>query len=99
MDAHVYILYSKKLNRYYTGITSLDVEERLANHLSKRYGKQHYTYKADDWKLFWKLSCENMSQARKIELHIKKMKSKVYIQNLIKYTEISEKLLSKYRTF
>ena len=98
MNAYVYIIFSKKLDRFYTGITSLDVNERLANHLSKKYGKLHYTYKADDWELFWNLPCENISQARKIELHIKKMKSKTYIKNLVKYAEISEKLLLKYKS-
>jgi len=34
--------------------------------------------------------------AGKIEIHIKKMKSKKYIQDLKKYPEIAQKLLKKY---
>jgi putative endonuclease len=92
----VYILYSKKLDRFYTGVTTLPIEERLENHLQKRYGKLNFTQKADDWTLFWSLECISFKQARNIELHIKKMKSKIYIQNLGKYLEIGSKLLKKY---
>jgi putative endonuclease len=95
MEAFVYILFSEKLDRFYTGITTLTVEERLENHLEKKYGELNFTQKTDDWKLFYTIKCEDYSQARKIELHIKRMKSKIYIQNLLKYPEITEKLLSK----
>jgi putative endonuclease len=37
-----------------------------------------------------------IEQAHKIENHIKKMKSKKYIENLKKYPEISLRLLQKY---
>ncbi len=93
----VYILHSKSLGRFYTGMTSLPVEERLQNHLSKKYGKQNFTQKADDWELFFAIPCESFSQARLVELHIKKMKSKAYIQNLGKYPELAQKLLDKYQ--
>ena len=44
-------------------------------------------------------SYENLEykQARNIESHIKKMKSKVYIENLVKYPEIIERLKEKYK--
>ncbi|WP_209332862.1 GIY-YIG nuclease family protein [Lunatimonas salinarum] len=93
----VYILYSNKLDRFYTGITTLTVEERFSSHIQKRYGKLNFTQKADDWQIFWYLECSSFKQARNVELHIKKMKSKVYIQNLKKYPEIGCKLLSKYK--
>ena len=96
MGAIVYILYSGKLNRFYTGITTLSVEERLENHIQKKYGSGNFTQKADDWEVCWHLECETYSQARKIELHIKKMKSKVYIKNLMAYPELKDKLLSKF---
>ncbi|MFC4873567.1 GIY-YIG nuclease family protein [Negadavirga shengliensis] len=78
MQPVVYILYSNKLNRFYTGVMTLSADERLEHHLEKKYGKGHYTRKADDWTLFHYIECEDFSQARKIELHIKKMKSAVY---------------------
>jgi len=77
----VYILYSKKLDRFYTGVTTLHLEERLENHLQKRYGKLNFTQKASDWTLFWSLECTSFKQSRNIEFHIKKKKSKVYISD------------------
>ncbi len=91
-----YILYSKCLDRYYTGFTTLAPEERLQNHLSSYYGTAKFTNKAKDWELFWYTECVNTKQAQSIERHIKKMKSKKYIQNLLKYPEITKKLKSNY---
>ncbi|MFC0264185.1 GIY-YIG nuclease family protein [Fontibacter flavus] len=48
VKSFVYILYSTKLDRFYTGITTLLVEERFENHLQKRFGKLNFTQKADD---------------------------------------------------
>jgi putative endonuclease len=93
----VYILHSKTLNRFYTGLTTLNVEERLENHISKKYSKFNFTQKANDWELFYSIPCENLSQARLIELHIKKMKSKIYIQNLKIYPKITANLALKYK--
>ncbi len=86
------------MDSFYTGITTLTVEERFGNHIQKRYGKLNFTQKADDWQLFWHLECISLKQARNVELHIKKMKSKIYIQNLKKYPEIGYKLLLKYKS-
>lgn len=93
----VYILYSESLNRFYIGLTSLSVEERLENHIAKKYSKFNFTQKASDWTLFHFIECDSLSQARNIELHIKRMKSAVYIQNLKKYPEIAAKLQVKYK--
>lgn len=92
----VYVLYSKTLRKSYTGITTLLVEERLENHLKKKYSKSNFTQKAMDWEVFWFLEGESFSQVRKIEIHIKKMKSKVYLENLQKYPEMGEKLLARF---
>ena len=48
------------------------------------------------WKYFYFLEVKNSFIAVKIELHIKRMKSRNYIENLKKYPEISEKLIKKY---
>ena len=53
-------------------------------------------YKAKDWEVYLKIECKSKEQALAIEKHIKKMKSKVYIQNLKKYSEMKFKLLEKY---
>jgi putative endonuclease len=92
--ATVYILKSEKLNRFYIGST-IDLENRIEQHLSKMI-KGSYTSTADDWKLFLKIENLSHQQARKIELHIKKMKSRIYYSNLINYPEIIERLKLKY---
>ena len=92
--AVVYILYSGDLGRYYTG-SCLDLQERLAAHRSKTYNDS-FTAKADDWTLFYECSDLGYGQAREIERHIKRMKSRKYIENLGKYPEIMERLKALY---
>ena len=57
-----------------------------------------FTHKADDWILYFTLKCKSKEQALAIEKHIKSMKSKTYIQNLVKYPEIKHELLLKFNT-
>ncbi len=92
-----YLLYSKKLDKFYIGSTIITPNDRLERHLKKYYGKTKYTALADDWVLFHIIECETFEQSRKIEKHIKRMKSKIYNHNLKKYPEISKKLLIKYK--
>ena len=82
---YVYILFSKTLNQFYVGET-VDIEDRLTQHNSGFYDSA-FTKKASDWTLYHAIECIHREQARKIETHIKKMKSKTYIQNLKKYSE------------
>ena len=89
-----YILYSTSLDRYYTGITQESIENRLELHNNSGYGN-HYTSQSSDWEVFLVIPCISVSQSMKIERHIKKMKSRMYIQNLKKYPEMVEKLLIK----
>lgn len=51
---------------------------------------------AEDWELYLSIDELTYQQARLIEIHIKKMKSKTYIQNLAKYPEIIERLKVKF---
>ena len=90
----VYILHSKKLNRYYIGETP-NIEERLVFHENSPAHK--FTAKAKDWLLFHSMECSDKFQAKRIETHIKKMKSKVYIENLKKYPEIFDRLCLMYK--
>jgi len=82
------------LNQDYIG-ESVDIEERVKEHNSGFY-KNAFTSKADDWRLFLKIECKDRTQARKIETHIKSMKSRKYINNLKDYPEIIDKLLQRY---
>ena len=52
-----------------------------------------FTAKTDDWELFFSILNLEYRQARRIEAHIKKMKSKNYIFNLKKYPELTDKLI------
>ena len=92
--AGVYILYSEKLDKYYIG-SCVDISVRFAEHLSRKY-VDSYTAKAHDWVLYYSLSNLKYEQARLIENHIKKMKSRRYIENLKKYPDISKKLIELY---
>ena len=84
---YCYILYSEDLNRFYIGSTSLSPEDRLERHLNKYYDDPKFTTKAKDWVLFLAITCSSFDQARKIESHIKAMKSKKYIDNLKTYPD------------
>jgi putative endonuclease len=84
--ASVYILFSEKLNRFYTGSCE-DLSYRIEQHFNKDFNNS-FTAKTDDWELFFFVDNLHYAQARLIEQHIKNMKSKVYIQNLKKYPEI-----------
>jgi putative endonuclease len=92
--ASVYILFSKKLNRFYTG-SCHDLSYRIDQHFNKAFSKS-FTAKDDDWELFFYIDHLGYAQARMIEGHIKKMKSRIYIQNLKNYPEIVQKLIAKY---
>lgn len=94
MDYCVYILYSEKLNRYYIGET-VDLENRINEHNTGLYGNS-FTSKTGDWEIFISISCSDRIQARKIETHIKKMKSIKYIQDLKRYPEIVLRLKKIY---
>ena len=91
----VYILFSEKLSKFYIGMTS-NFDVRLDFHLND-IQQRKFTHNANDWNLFYKIKCDSKTSAMKIEKHIKAMKSKIYIENLIKYPEITQKLLEKYK--
>ena len=92
--ATVYILCSENLDRFYTG-SCVEFHPRFEDHLYKIY-PESFTSKSEDWKLFLLIENLSYSQARSIEIHIKKMKSKVYIQNLARYPGIIDRLKERY---
>ena len=93
--SHVYILFSKKNAKYYVGFTTESVADRLVKH-NEGYYDDKWTEAGKPWDLVFTITCENPIQARKIERHIKSMKSTKYIENLIKYPEMTQKLLLKF---
>jgi len=88
-------LYSSDIDTFYVGQT-VNIINRLEEHLHHLISDA-FTKRASDWKLFYKLDCENKRQAIMIESHIKRMKSRKYYENLRAFPEIGENLLMKYR--
>ena len=89
-----YIIHSEKLNRFYIGSTT-DMKQRLINHNTHHHGNKTFTSKASDWKIFIFIPTPNYPQAKRMELLIKKKKSAKFIQNLKKYPELIDDLISK----
>ena len=81
--------------KHYIGFTE-NLKQRFEFHLSNEESIK-FTYKADDWELVFTLKCISKKQGLCIENHIKSMKSKIYVQNLLRYPEMSSKLLEKYK--
>ena len=79
MNYFVYILYSKKLNRYYVGATG-DLAARMESHLWMHKG---FTSKAKDWELKHSEAFVDKSEAFAREKQIKKWKSRIMIEKLI----------------
>ncbi|MBZ9620843.1 GIY-YIG nuclease family protein [Psychroflexus lacisalsi] len=72
MQYLVYILFSAKLNRFYTGFTT-NIFQRLEFHKNAKSNK--FTSNAKDWKLYLEIECNTKEQALAVEQHIKRMKS------------------------
>jgi putative endonuclease len=97
MNAYVYILFSRKLNRYYIGSTELKPEERLELHLTKFYGASKFTANTDDWNLKFSIPCESATQARKIESYIKKMRNRKYLEWLISEPKAIQNITERFK--
>jgi putative endonuclease len=78
----VYILFSKKLNKFYVG-SSTDIDRRLTEHNS---GKSKFTSRGMPWLLMYSEAFPTLTEAKKRELQIKKRKSRIYIEELISNT-------------
>ncbi|MBK9014572.1 MAG: GIY-YIG nuclease family protein [Saprospiraceae bacterium] len=77
--AHVYLLYSESLGKFYIGHTELDPAERLQKHLTNHDG---FTAKAKDWKIVYQKAYETKAIAYEEERRLKKLKSKVTLKKL-----------------
>ncbi|MGN6801460.1 MAG: GIY-YIG nuclease family protein, partial [Ginsengibacter sp.] len=73
-----YILFSQKLNKYYIG-ACIDMERRLYEH---NIGHSKFTSTGIPWVLKYTERFETLTEAKKRELAIKKMKSRKYIESL-----------------
>ncbi len=95
MPAVCYILYSRRIDKFYIGATHDVVDQRVEKHNYGFYDDK-WTAQGIPWILFHSIECTSITQAMRIERHIKNMKSKKYIQNLKAHPEISEKLKERY---
>ena len=77
---HVYILYSSKCDRYYTGCAE-DVIKRLERHNA---GYVAATWRCLPWEIKYTESFITKAEALKRELKIKRKKSRVYLEWLIR---------------
>ncbi len=93
--AAVYILFSPSLKKYYVG-SCKDVIVRIEQHLLTHFPKA-FTSSAKDWCIYYSHNDLSYMQARRIESHIKKMKSRKFIENFKKYPEIFEQLKIRYQ--
>jgi putative endonuclease len=78
--AWVYILYSKKIDKYYVGACT-DLDRRFYEH---NLGRSKFTSTGIPWELVYCEEWEDLVLAKQRELKIKKMKSRIYIQELIR---------------
>jgi putative endonuclease len=78
MNGFVYILQSLKNGRYYIGSTN-DIERRLVEHNS---GKTRSTAALRLLIVVFSKKYKNIGDARKMEVKLKKMKSRVLVEKL-----------------
>ena len=78
--AWVYILYSRKIDKYYVGACK-DLDRRLYEH---NLGHSKFTSTGVPWELVYKEEFQDLILAKQRELKIKKMKSRPYIEGLIR---------------
>jgi len=89
----IYILYSKKLDRYYVGTTD-DVVKRLSEHNSGLYDRS-FTVKGIPWDLRLSFECETSEKAYFLERFLKRMKSRIFLEKVVADSNILLDVLSK----
>jgi putative endonuclease len=79
MPFYLYILKSKKTDKFYIGHTN-DLERRITEHNS---GQTKSTKSGIPWEIVFKREFNSNTEANQAELKLKKMKSRKYIENFI----------------
>ena len=75
----MYILYSERLDKYYIGACS-NLERRFYEH---NIGHSKFSRTGKPWKVVYTEEFEDLSEAKKRESQLKRMKSRKYIESLI----------------
>ncbi len=81
MHYYVYILRSKKDNRWYTGFT-VDLRKRFNEHNAGRF--KTWTKGRGPYEIIYYEMCKNKEDARHREIYLKTGMGKRYIQNRLK---------------
>ena len=90
----VYILYSESYDKYYVGYTN-DLKRRLIEH--NDLSENSFTSRFRPWVLSCSFEIgDDRGLARKVESHIKKQKSRNYIETIIKRNSISQ-IIEKFK--
>jgi putative endonuclease len=89
----VYILYSEKYDKYYTGHTN-NVIRRLSEHNSEKFD-HYYTSKFKPWSLKLSIELQDKAIAIKVEKFIKKQKSRKFIEKVIDNPGIIQDIICK----
>ena len=84
MSYFTYILHSESRDRFYIGSSS-NVEERLIRHNA---GATPSTKSGKPWKIVYSEVYISKTDALKREIFLKRMKSRVYLENLIRKSEL-----------
>jgi len=84
MNGFVYILESQKNKTYYIGSTN-NLERRLNEHNS---GKVKYTKNLRPWKLKFFKKYDSLTEARKVEYKLKKLKRRDIVEKIIKEQKV-----------
>jgi len=84
MSNYVYILQSKRNNVYYIGSTN-NLERRIKEHNT---GQVKYTKNMIPWELKFFKEYDSLTEARKIEYKLKKLKRKDIIKKIIEEQKI-----------
>ena len=89
----LYIIFSFAANRYYVGETA-DIKKRILKHISKGYPNT-FTKIARDWEIKLDVTCPDRETALFLEAFIKRMKSRKFIEKVIRKPEILDDLIKK----
>ncbi len=90
---YVYIIYSRKSCRYYTGSTS-DIKRRLVEHNA---GKTRSTKSFRPWVLIYQEKFDTKTEARKREIQIKKYKGGEAFKSLLRKSRVGTQAVNEGR--
>ena len=83
MSSHVYILFSRSLNRFYIGYTS-NLNNRLQEHNN---GESQYTSGGIPWILIWSTNKYSIFEAETLEKKLKNLSKDRKVKFMKKYRE------------